>query len=155
MEGFTLGLAFVDCLPVVYFSISVCILSLRFHSLLFFVGAFLVIAAGALKCLWKFILAMRKKNIPFLFYQMRVVMPVGFVLILLSLFVDRKSLSLEAILAQITSFPSILFYLLGIAGMVCMTIFAKRLDSKNPRHNWIEQLTNAFAQLCFLIGILL
>lgn len=154
-EGFTLPMALMDCLPVLFFSISVSALSLRFQSMLFFIGSFLVILAGALKCLWKFLLALAKKNIPFFFYQMRVVMPLGFLLMLLSLIVDRKRLSGAAILRQILSFPSVICYLIGIVGLVMMTIFAKRLDSNNAAHNWIEQGTNALAQFFLMLGILM
>ncbi|KIR03550.1 hypothetical protein P261_02365 [Lachnospiraceae bacterium TWA4] len=151
-EGFTVLMATVDFIPVLFFSIMVSVLSLRFKSLLFFIGAFLVIAAGVLKCLWKYVIAIAKKNIPFLFYQMRILMPFGFLLILCSLIVDRSQLNKELIFQQILSFPSILCYLIGLSGMVCMMIFAKKLDSNNAKHNWIEQGTNAIAQFFILLG---
>ncbi len=121
-EGFTFAMAFVDFLPVLFFSIAVGILSSRFHSTLFAVGAVLVIAAGVLKCLWKFIVALAKRNVPFLFYQMRVVMPIGFLIMILGLIMDRQQLSFAVILGQMRSFPSIIFYLIGIILMVCMSV---------------------------------
>jgi len=150
-----LGLAIVDCIPVVFFSIMVSVVSLRFHSLFFFIGAFLVILAGALKCLWKFVLALSGKNVPFLFYQMRGVMPVGFLLILISLFVDRSKIVITSIMTHITTFPANICFLIGILGMVMMVVFAKKLDSTNVKHNWIEQVTNAVAQFFIMLGVIL
>ncbi|MDO4648904.1 MAG: hypothetical protein Q4B26_09655 [Eubacteriales bacterium] len=154
-EGFTVSMALVDCIPVVFFSIMMSIVSLRFQSIWFYVGVFLVILAGALKCLWKFLVAIVKKNIYPLFLQMRILMPAGFLLILVSLWIDREKISAAAIVGQITSFPAVLFYGLGILGMCAMMIFAKKLDPADARSNWIEQGTNGVAQLCFLIAIVL
>ncbi len=154
-EGFTVSMAAVDCIPVVFFSIMVSILSLRFRSSWFYAGAFLVILAGALKCLWKFIVAIGRKNIYPLFIQMRILMPAGFLLVLLSLVIDHAKLPLENAAMQITAFPAVLFYVLGVLGMCAMTVFAKTMDPADPRSNWIEQGTNGIAQLCFLIAVLL
>ena len=45
-EGFTLSMALVDCLPVLFFSISSAILATRLDSGLFRTGVLLVILAG-------------------------------------------------------------------------------------------------------------
>ena len=44
---------------------------------------------------------------------------------------------------------------LGALGMVLMTAFAFRLDSSDPKANWLEQAVNGFAQACFVVGLLL
>lgn len=44
--------------------------------------------------------------------------------------------------------------LMPIIGMIMMSIFACKLDSTKLRSNWIEQITNAIAQGCFLLGVL-
>jgi len=36
-----------------------------------------------------------------------------------------------------------------------MCVFARRLDSSDPRANWLEQGVNALAQICIYIGLLL
>ena len=41
------------------------------------------------------------------------------------------------------------------AGMLMMGVFAKKLDPTKTKSSWIEQITNAVAQGCFLIGVLL
>lgn len=48
-EGFTLSMAVLDCLPVLFFSISAFRLAMGFQSVLFRIGIFFIILAGALK----------------------------------------------------------------------------------------------------------
>ena len=38
--------------------------------------------------------------------------------------------------------------------MICMSVFAVKLDGTKLRSNWMEQITNAIAQGCFLLGVL-
>ena len=154
-EDFTLGLAIVDALPVLLFGGSIILVGLRFGSILFLIGAALCFWAGAAKVLWKIIVAARKKNIWWLFLQMRITMPIGFALILLAVILNLKAISLTAVLAAIISMPSAIFFIVGVLGMVLMGMFAAKLDPANVRSNWIEQLTNIAAQASFFIGILL
>ena len=56
MEGFTLGLALVDAIPVLSFGISMVIIASRFHSPIFMIGASLSVIAGCCKVAWKLIL---------------------------------------------------------------------------------------------------
>lgn len=155
MEGFTLSMALMDCLPVLFFSISVGVLGARFGSALFFAGAALVILAGALKVSWKFVLALAHRDVPVLSRQMRYLMPAGFVLMLCALVLQRDRWSPAAVLSAALSLPALVFFLLGIAGIVCMTWFAGHADRKDAKANWKEQGVNSLAQLCFLIGILM
>lgn len=154
-EGFTLSLALIDALPVLFFCASMMVISRFFSSSLFLIGAMLCFLAGAAKVLWKLIVVWRKKNIWFLFLQMRILMPIGFVLMLISLFVNRSAISLAGMGAAFLRMPSLIFFLIGIAGMVLMAVFAVKLDSSNAKANWIEQLTNGIAQVAFFVGLLL
>ena len=129
--------------------------ALLFKSRLFLTGALLCFWAGAAKVLWKIVVVKKKKNIWWLFLQMRIVMPIGFALMLLSVILNRKAIRFAAVLTAVTSFPSVIFFALGLIGMVLMGIFASRLDSADLRSNWIEQLTNTAAQAAIFIGILL
>lgn len=61
--GFTLSMALMDTLPVLFFSVSIGVLSARFGSALFLAGAILVILAGIMKVLWKFLLATVKRDV--------------------------------------------------------------------------------------------
>ena len=154
-EDFTLGLAIVDALPVLLFGGSMIMIGLLFGSVLFLIGAALCFWAGAAKVLWKIIVVTKKKNVWWLFLQMRIVMPLGFALMLLAVILNLKAIRLTALLAAIISMPSAIFFAVGVLGMVLMGIFAAKLDSADVRSNWIEQLTNTAAQASFFVGILL
>lgn len=154
-KDFTLSLVLVDAIPVVFFGASAVVISLLFQSKLFLLGALLCLFAGLCKVIWKLIVVLAQKNVWFLFMQMRTVMPVGFLLILLSLVVNRSRVSFAGIAAAFTSFPSVVFFCIGILGMVLMGVFAARLDSGDVKANWIEQLTNGVAQISIFVGLLL
>ena len=53
MEGFTVSLALVDAIPVLFFGASMILVAERFGSPLFIAGASLSTAAGCFKVLWK------------------------------------------------------------------------------------------------------
>ncbi len=154
-EGFTLTLALVDALPVLFFGGSSILIGLIFKSPLFIIGACLTFLAGFFKVLWKVILGVSGKDVPILNKQMRIVMPVGFLLMLISLIVDRKKISFPGMWAAITGFPQIIFFILWVLGMVGMGVLAKKLDSSVAKNNWIEQCVNGTGQLCLFIGLLI
>lgn len=153
-EGFTVSLAIIDALPVLFFGGSMILIGLLFKSPLFLIGAALCFWAGAAKVLWKVIVATKKRNVWWMFMQMRIVMPIGFALMLLSVLVNLGSIRLSAIGAAIISFPSVIFFALGLIGMVLMGVFAAKLDSSDVRSNWIEQATNGAAQAAIFVGLL-
>lgn len=148
-EGFSVKLALVDLIPVVFFGLSAVRVGSLFHSALFIAGAALCLVSGIVKVLWKGIVAVSGRNVWPLFVQMRVAMPVGFALLLAAVIAGRARLSGAAILAEVTGFPACIFFGLGVLGMALMTVFAFRLDSGDPRSNWLEQGVNGLAQLCF------
>ena len=39
--------------------------------------------------------------------------------------------------------------------MAFMMYCALRMDSSNPKTNWLEQAVNGAAQICFFVGLLL
>ena len=156
-EGFTLGLAIVDAIPVLEFCASTIVIALRFQSVLFVLGAVCSALAGCGKVLWKIILACAKRNVPWLNKQFRYLMSAGFILMLVAVLVAVAvgNLQLGAILRRIFAFPAIVFFALGVAGMVAMGVMGAKLDKNVARNNWIEQITNAVAQGMFLVGIIL
>ena len=141
-EGFSAPMAFVDLLPVVFFGLSAVKEGNLFHSGLFVAG-------------WKLIAAVSQRNIWPMFVQMRVLMPVGFLTMFAALIVDRAGLNGEAMLAKLSGFPACLFFLAGALGMILMLVFAFRMDSSDPKVNWMEQTVNSLAQICFFIGLML
>ena len=121
---------------------------------MFLTGAVLCFWAGAAKVLWKIIVVKKKKNIWWLFLQMRIVMPLGFALMIFAVIMNRSAVNLPAVFAAIVSLPSAIFFAIGVTGMVLMGVFAAKLDSADVRSNWIEQITNALAQAAVFTGIL-
>ena len=97
---------------------------------------------------------LKKKNFWPLFVQMRLLMPLGFLLMICSLIANADRISFYEILKACVRFPSIICFVAGIAGMVLMTAFAICLDSSDVRANWVEQLINGIAQGAFFLGIL-
>ena len=154
-EGFSVPMALVDLVPVVFFGLSAVKAGSLFHSGLFVAGAVVCLLSGVVKVGWKIIAAVSQRNIWPMFVQMRVLMPAGFLMLLAALVVDRAGLNGEAMLAGLTGFPACLFFLAGALGMILMLVFAFRMDSSDPKVNWMEQAVNSAAQICFFIGLLL
>ena len=153
-ENFTLSLAIIDALPVLFFGGSILLIGLLFGSPLFLIGAALCFWAGAAKVLWKILVVTKKKNIWWMFLQMRIAMPVGFLLMILAVILIRGTIDLSAVFSAVVSLPSVIFFAAGAIGMVLMGVFAVKLDSADVRSNWIEQLTNTIAQAAIFTGIL-
>lgn len=154
-EGFTLSMALMDCVPVAFFCVSAGVLATRFDSTLFRVGVVLVVLAGVLKVSWKLVLALVRRDVRFLNRQMRYLMPAGFALALVSLIADRAKWSPAAVLAHVTAMPSLLFLVVGLAGMFLMGWFARHLDGRDAKANWREQAVNGISQLCIMLAIVL
>lgn len=86
---------------------------------------------------------------------MRIVMPIGFALMIFAVILNLKTIDLAAVFAAVLSLPSVIFFAVGVIGMILMGVFASKLDSSDVRSNWIEQLTNTAAQAAIFVGILL
>lgn len=154
-EGFSVSMALVDLLPVLFFGLSAMTAGRLFHSALIVAGALVCLLSGVVKVLWKLIAAVSRRNIWPMFVQMRILMPLGFALMLAALIADRAKLSFPTMLAGLTRFPACVFFAAGALGMTLMLVFAFCWDSSDARVNWQEQTVNAAAQLCILIGLLL
>lgn len=153
-QNFTVSLALFDALPVLFFCIGMFLIASRFHNLFFFIGIILCILAGCGKVLWKILVAAKGYDIHFLNQQLRILMPLGFFFIIVGLINGRNAINLTNLIHQIMSFPTCLFFGITIIGMICMSLFAFILDGSKAKSNWIEQITNAIAQGCFLLGVL-
>ena len=154
-ESFSLGLALFDALPVIFFSVSMIMIAINFKNTIFILGAVMCTVAGLLKVIWKIIIAAAKKDIAILNRQMRVVMPIGFLLIIIGAVLGRKAVDFSAFWKNASKMPCLLFFIMTILGMVSMSIFAFNLDGTKAKSNWIEQITNATAQASLMIGIIL
>ena len=153
-EGFTVPLAVMDALPVAFFAAAAVVLGLKLRAPLFFVGALVCFLAGAGKVAWKLLLALRGRDVPLLGAQLRVLMPLGFVLMLVGALLADRTL-VRALLHAALRMPPVLFFALAALGIAGMVLCARRFDRHDVRGNWIEQGINCAAQCCVLIGVLL
>ena len=155
MEGFTVGLALVDAIPVLSFGISMAIIAGRFDSPLFMVGAGLSILAGCCKVAWKLILGIWKKDARWLNKPFVPMQATGFLLMLISFVLGFRWIDWSGVLAAVTGIPSILFFIAWIGLMGFMGWYRKNKFKNDDAHaNWTAQIINAVGQTCLLLGIL-
>ena len=107
MEGFTLGLALVDAIPVLSFGISMVIIASRFDSPLFLIGASLSVLAGCCKVAWKLVLGIWKKDLRWLNKPFVPMQATGFLLMLVSFIIGFGKISWVGVISAVTSLPSI------------------------------------------------
>ena len=155
MEGFTVGLALVDAIPVLSFGISMVIIASRFDSSLFMIGAILAVLGGCCKVAWKLVLGIWKKDLRWLNKPFVPMMATGFGFILGSLLTGLGKINWAGVGAALISFPSILFFIAWIGLMGFMGWYRKnRFQHDNAKSNWTAQIVNAVGQTCLLLGIL-
>ena len=156
MEGFTIGLALVDAIPVLSFGISMVIIASRFGSPLFILGASLSVLAGCCKVAWKLVLGICKKDLRWLNKPFVPMQATGFLLMLISFVLGFRKINWANVLTAVTGMPSICFFLLWIGLMFCMGWFRKhKFSNDDAKSNWTAQIINAVGQTCLLLGILL
>ena len=155
MEGFTLGLALVDAIPVLSFGISMVIIAGRFNSPLFMIGAVLSVLAGCCKVAWKLVLGIWKKDLKWLNKPFLPMQCTGFCFIFGSLLTGMKRINWQGLLAAVTGFPSIVFFVVWIGLMIFMGWYRKHRFQRDDAHsNWTAQIVNAIGQSALLLGIL-
>ena len=155
MEGFTVGLALVDAIPVLSFGISMVIIASRFDSPLFMIGAALSVLAGCCKVAWKLVLGIAKKDLRWLNKPFLPMQITGFLLMLISFVLGFRKISWGGVLAAVTGLPSILFFLAWIGLMGFMGWYRKhKFSNDDAKSNWTAQIINAIGQTCLLLGIL-
>ena len=155
MEGFTLGLALVDAVPVLSFGISMVIIASRLRSPLFVIGAALSVLAGCCKVVWKLILGITKKDIKWLNKPFVPMQATGFLLMLISFVIGFGKISWSRVLEAVIGLPSIVFFVGWIGLMGVMVWYRKHKFSRNDaKSNWTAQIINVVCQTCLLMGIL-
>ena len=155
MEGFTIGLALVDAIPVLSFGISMVLIAARFQSPLFMVGAALSVLAGCCKVAWKLVLGIAKKDLRWLNKPFVPMMATGFLLLVASVLLNITKINWAAVGASVVSIPSILFFIAWIGLMGFMGWFRKhKFSNDDAKANWTAQIINAIGQACLLLGIL-
>lgn len=156
MEGFTIGLALVDAIPVLSFGISMVIIATRFDSTLFTVGAALSVLAGCCKVAWKLVLGIKGRDLKWLNKPFVPMQATGFLLMLVSFILGFRKISWANVAAAMIGFPSVAFFAAWIGLMFTMGWYRKHKFQRNDaRSNWTAQIINAVGQTCLLLGILL
>ena len=155
MEGFTVGLALVDAIPVLSFGISMVIIASRFDSPLFMIGAALSVLAGCCKVAWKLVLGIAKKDLRWLNKPFVPMQAVGLLLMLISFVIGFGKIDWSGVLTAVTGLPSLLFFIAWIGLMGFMGWFRKhKFSNDDAKSNWTAQIINAVGQTCLLLGIL-
>ena len=155
MEGFTLGLALVDAIPVLSFGISMVIIAGRFDSPMFMIGAILAVLGGCCKVAWKLVLGIWKKDLRWLNKPFVPMMASGFLLLLVSVVPNITKINWISVGSAIIGFPSLLFFIAWIGLMGFMGWFRKhKFENDDAKTNWTAQIVNAVGQTCLLLGIL-
>ena len=155
MEGFTIGLALVDAIPVLSFGISMVIIASRFPSPLFMIGAILSVLGGCCKVVWQLVLGIWKKDLRWINKPFVPMMAGGFLLLIVSVIVGFGKIHWAGVGAAILSFPSILFFVAWIGLMGFMGWYRKhKFSNEDAKSNWTAQIVNALGQTCLLLGIL-
>lgn len=152
-EGFTIGLALLDGVPVVLFCLSAILFGSRLGSPLFVCGAVLAFLGGAGKVCWKLLIAVARRNIPALSRQMRVLMPAGFILMLAGA-CTRIGALLPA-LSALVRMPAAAFLLGWLACMIVMGHLGRSRARDDAWSNWIEECVNSVGQAALLAAIIL
>ncbi len=148
----TVGMAVMDTIPCIFFSVAAVCLSLAVKQPLFIIGQIICALGGFGKAVWKFIKAINKKNIHWVAAQMKYSMSLGFLLCIISLLLGLKTLPFSLIVKNLFSFPVFIFVILGIALMAVMMVLGARMDPANKKANWCEQTVNLIAQLSFMLA---
>jgi len=155
MEGFTVGLALVDAIPVLSFGISMVIIASRFDSPLFMIGAGLSVLAGCCKVAWKLVLGIWKKDLRWLNKPFVPMQAMGFLLMIISFVLGFGSIDWAGVGSALISFPSIAFFVAWIGLMGFMSWYRKnKFSNDDAKSNWTAQIVNAVGQTCLLLGIL-
>lgn len=155
MEGFTVGLALVDAIPVLSFGISMVIVASRFDSPLFLAGTALSVLAGCCKVAWKLVLGIANKDLKWLNKPFVPMQATGFLLMLVSFVLGFRRIHWGGVWTAVTGIPSILFFAAWIGLMFTMSWYRKHKFQRNDAHsNWTAQIINAVGQTCLLLGIL-
>ena len=155
MEGFTVGLALVDAIPVLSFGISMVIIASRFDSPLFLIGAALSVLAGCCKVAWKMVLGIAKKDLRWLNKPFVPMQATGWLLMLISFVIGFGKVNWVAVGKAVIGLPSIVFFIAWIGLMFFMGWFRKhKFSNEDAKANWTAQIINAVGQTCLLLGIL-
>ena len=154
-EGFTLGMALLDAVPVLAFGADMLLLSRPLQNTWFLIGAVLSFLGGLCMVVYKLILSTRGKEYPVFKKMFPFFMSAGWILMILGAVLARENISLAAILSAVTAFPAVIFYALALLFFGAFIVYWRTKFDGSARSNWVEEILNACAQVAMLIGVLL
>ena len=152
-KEYTLGLAVFDHLPVLLFLMSGLVMYSMYSSPILLAGVLACFVGGSCKAAWKLIVVRQHRDLAILTRAFHILMPAGFVLMLLSVPAGGKA-AFAGLWRSITMMPAALLFALGFALMCLMGYLGSHMDS-SARSNWIEEIVNTLAQLAVLIGVIM
>lgn len=164
-EGFTVGLALVDALPVIFFSCSLIVIVTALAGTgatfwIVLIGALMIALAGLCKVAWKMCLGLGIGDIKILNKIFVPFMATGFMVALFGAIFGtiKHVIKWNVVLKSVITIPAIIFFILGFVGMGVMSFLRKSTDresfNKDAKKNWIAQFVNGFAQGMMFLGIL-
>lgn len=148
-----MGLALVDLMPVLLFLMSGTIMYSMYRSPLLLAGVLACFTGGLCKAIWKMIIVISKKDCTGLTRAFHILLPAGFVLMLLSVPAGGKA-AFSGLWRSVTMMPAAILFAAGFALMCLMGYLGSRLDS-SAGSDWTEELINTFAQLAVLAGVII
>lgn len=151
-KEYTMGLALLDMMPVLLFLMSGLIIYSMYDNLLLLAGVLACFTGGLCKAAWKLIIVAGKKDIPGLTRAFHILMPAGFLLMILSVPAGGRA-ALSGFLRSITMMPAAVLFAAAFALMCLMGYLGSHMDD-SAKANRIEELVNTLAQLVFLIGVI-
>lgn len=153
-QDFTPALALVDALPVLFFGASMVLTARAFGSVLFGLGAAVITLAGCGKVLWKLLLSVWHRDVPWLNRWFIPCQLGGLLLVVLALVLDAGKIDWPSLPGQLLRLPAALFFVLWLAGMGVMGWYRRTRFDNSLKANWTVQLINTEAQGALLLGIL-
>ena len=150
---YTMGLALFDLLPVLLFLLSGLIIYSMYRSPLLLAGVLACFIGGLSKAVWKIIVVRRGADLSSLTRAFRMLMPAGFVLMMLSVPAGGIE-AFRGLWRSLTMMPAVIFFAAGLALMCFMGYLGSHMDS-SARSNWIEEAVNTMAQLAVLIAVII
>ncbi len=155
-EGFTLGLALLDSVPVIAFGADMILLSKPLSSPLFLIGAVISTLAGACMVVYKLLIATSGREVPGLKKMMPIGMTLGWITMITAVIINRSKINFKGLWKAVSTAPASIFFILALCFFAAFIIYFKtKFNADSAKDNWIEEILNACTQVFVLIGVIL
>lgn len=65
---------------------------------------------------------------------------------------EQKNITWHALFVSLTAMPSVLFFIIGICGMILMFIFGAKLDKTDVKSNWTKPMHESRGTVMLFAG---